>query len=187
MEIKQNIYEKLQSARVKFLNSNAKKSGKNKFANFNYFELADILPILNPIMNELKMTTVISYDIDKATIKIINVEDPTQIIEISTPLADAGTKGCTPIQNLGSQQTYIRRYLYLTAFDIVESDMLDNTLGNPELAKSVDDFKKDFDNAKTVEQFTAIKKDLEKSLKDKKEIKEVLDYATKKFNELVKE
>jgi len=123
-----NIYEKLQDARIKFLNSGCKKSGENKFAKFKYFELADIIPILNPIMQELKMTTIISFDLEMAHLRLINSEKPEEFIIFQSPLADATVKGCTPIQSLGSQQTYIRRYLYLLAFDIIESDGLDSVI-----------------------------------------------------------
>ena len=36
-------------------------------------------------------------------------------------------KGCHPIQNLGAVQTYIRRYLWVTAMEIVEHDALDSS------------------------------------------------------------
>ena len=36
-----NIYEKLQSARVKLQSKKLKKSGKNKHTGFSYFELAE--------------------------------------------------------------------------------------------------------------------------------------------------
>ena len=38
-------------------------------------------------------------------------------------------KGAHAIQNLGAVETYQRRYLYLAAFEIVENDGLDATLG----------------------------------------------------------
>ena len=34
-------------------------------------------------------------------------------------------KGCNKIQALGGSETYSRRYLYMSAFDIIENDMFD--------------------------------------------------------------
>ena len=42
-------------------------------------------------------------------------------------MKDATLKGAHPIQNLGAVETYQRRYLYMTAFEIVEADVLDAT------------------------------------------------------------
>ena len=39
-----NVFKKLQDARVKLHNTSLNKSGKNNFAKFNYFELADFIP-----------------------------------------------------------------------------------------------------------------------------------------------
>jgi hypothetical protein len=42
-------------------------------------------------------------------------------------MADANLKGCHPIQNLGAVETYNRRYLWVTAMEIVEHDALDSS------------------------------------------------------------
>ena len=39
-------------------------------------------------------------------------------------------KGCHPVQNEGATITYLKRYLYLNAFEISEADVLDATM-NP--------------------------------------------------------
>ena len=38
-------------------------------------------------------------------------------------------KGCNEIQALGGVETYSRRYLYMSAFDIIENDMFDANSG----------------------------------------------------------
>ena len=124
-----NIFEKLQNTRVKLQNSNLKKSGKNAYAGFDYFELSDIMPRLNEILQEEKLTFVIDFKTDLATIKLINCEEPNEFLESSTQYAEANLKGCQPIQCLGGQQTYLRRYLIVNMFNITEPDMLDGTVG----------------------------------------------------------
>ena len=44
-------------------------------------------------------------------------------------MSELTLKGAHPIQNLGAIETYKRRYLYLTAYEIVESDYLDAIQG----------------------------------------------------------
>jgi len=43
------VHKKLQQARLLFLATPMKKSGKNSFANYEYFELADFIPAIQDI------------------------------------------------------------------------------------------------------------------------------------------
>jgi hypothetical protein len=53
----------------------------------------------------------------------------------TSPMSSAALKGCHDVQNLGAVQTYLRRYLWTNAFEIVEHDALDATTGNQPAAK----------------------------------------------------
>jgi hypothetical protein len=103
-----------------------KKSGHNKFAGYQYFELGDFIPTINEIFFEVGLCGVVSYDAEIASLTITDVEDGTNIV-ITSPMADANLKGCHPIQNLGAVETYTRRYLWVTAMEIVEHDALDSS------------------------------------------------------------
>jgi len=129
-----NVYEKLNEARIKFQSANVKKSGNNKFAGYTYYELADILPFINQIAKELKFTCVVSFGTDVAQLEFIDLEKPTEKICFLSPMSKAALKGCHEVQNLGAVETYIKRYLYLSCFEIVENDALDMTM-NPADAK----------------------------------------------------
>jgi hypothetical protein len=111
-------------ARVKLQGIKLKKSGQNKFAGYSYFELGDFLPEIQQIFNDLGLCGVVSYDIEYARLCITDVEDGTTIV-ITSPMAEANLKGTHPIQNLGAVETYQRRYLWMTAMEIVEHDILD--------------------------------------------------------------
>lgn len=127
-----NVYQKLNLAREKFHQSEIKKSGHNKFAGYNYFELGDfVIPALK-IFKEVGLTSVISFKQDDASMSIINCDKPEEVIVINSPMSEAQLKGCHPVQNLGAVETYIRRYLWVTALEIVEHDALDATTGNVE-------------------------------------------------------
>ena len=47
--VKKNLNQSIISIRVKLQNSKLKKTGKNTFAGFDYFELSDFLPRLNEL------------------------------------------------------------------------------------------------------------------------------------------
>jgi len=128
--VKINIYEKLQKCRVELQESNVKKSGHNKFAGYTYYELGDFLPTINKICLENKIFCSVSFGSEMAILEAVNAEKPEERVLFTSPMSEANLKGCHPIQNLGAVETYQRRYLYSTAFEIVEHDALDSTNGS---------------------------------------------------------
>lgn len=125
-----NIYEKLQRARVLLQKKNLKKSGENKFAKFKYYELSDFIPAVNEIFAELRICSHFNLLENTAELTIFNSENIEEKITFTIPTADCPVKGCTAIQALGGLNTYCRRYLYLNALEIVESDMFDSKAGD---------------------------------------------------------
>ena len=125
-----NIYQKLQKARVTLQEMNLKKSGKNKYAGFTYYELGDFLPAINEICNKIGLCPIINFDEQYATMKIYDCDNADIYIEFTSPMKEIEQKGCNPIQSLGGVETYSRRYLYLTAFEIVENDFYDGISGS---------------------------------------------------------
>lgn len=121
---------KLNQARMILLGMELKKSGKNKAVGYSYFELGDFLHPILKIMNELKLCGVISFGTDIATLTITDLEDGSEV-KINSPMSTASLRGCHEVQNLGAVQTYLRRYLWVTAFEILEHDPLDLTM-NPD-------------------------------------------------------
>ena len=129
---KMNVYRKLQLARVLLQNTRLNKSGKNKFAGYEYFELGDFIPAIQIIFEDVGLCGVITYTLDLATLTIHNTEGE-GTIEFTSPMSRAELKGCHEVQNLGAVQTYLRRYLWTTAMEIVEHDALDATTGSVEV------------------------------------------------------
>ena len=124
---KMNVYQKLNEAREQFHQSELKKTGKNNFAGYSYFELGDfVVPALR-IFREVGLTPVISFGQETATMNIINNDKPDEVIIITTPMSEANLKGCHPVQNLGATQTYLRRYLWVACLEVVEHDSLDSS------------------------------------------------------------
>ena len=124
-----SIYKKIQIVKEKILTANLKKTGDNKYAGFKYYELADFTPTIIKLCNEVGLFTKITFDNEIATLKIINSDKPEEIEEYTSPMRDLELKGCNKIQALGGVETYSRRYLYMSAFDIIENDMFDAESG----------------------------------------------------------
>jgi len=122
-----NIYKKIQAVRCALQKLELKKTGENKYSNFKYYELADILPHINNLNNEYGLFNIIDFsNPELATLGIINSDNTEEVVTFSTPVEKAILKGAQLIQNLGATQTYLRRYLYMSAYEIVESDVVDS-------------------------------------------------------------
>jgi hypothetical protein len=132
-----SVYKKLQQARLMLQNTKLTKSGKNKFAGYEYFELGDFLPQIQKICAEVGLCGVVSFTNETAYLTIHDT-DGEGFTTFTSPMSSAALKGCHDVQNLGAVQTYLRRYLWTNAFEIVEHDALDATTGSVEPAKKVE-------------------------------------------------
>lgn len=124
-----SVYKKLQEARIRLQNTKLKKSGHNKFAGYYYFELGDFLPTIQSICDDIGLCGMVSFNHEMAFLQIVDTEDGTSVM-FTSPMSSAALKGCHDVQNLGAVQTYLRRYLWVNAFEIVEHDALDATMGS---------------------------------------------------------
>ena len=131
-----NVYQKLIGAREQFLNSDIQKTGKNMHLSFKYFELDDIVPTATRIFSNMGIIGIVNFTADTATMNIVNTENPEESITFIAPfnqlepiVSSTGAKATNEMQALGSSITYMRRYLYMIALDICESDSIDANLG----------------------------------------------------------
>lgn len=122
---KLNIYQKIQMVKTQILRSNLKKSGKNKFAWFDYYELSDIIPTIIDLCNQYQLFTHITFTNEEAVLSIIDAENPESLVQYKSPMREIELKWCNQIQSLWGIETYQRRYLYLNCFDICESELFD--------------------------------------------------------------
>lgn len=132
IKMENNIYTKVQVVKEKLLKENIKKSGSNKFAGYEYYELGDFVPYIIKFCNEEKLFTSFSFDNELAKLTIVNCENTNETLVYTSPMKELQLKGCNEIQGLGGVETYSRRYLYMNAFDIVENDMFDGVTGKDE-------------------------------------------------------
>jgi len=119
-----SVYRKLQAARAEFLLTPIKKSGKNKFAGFEYFELSDFIPAVSKIFDMAGLCGVVRFTDTEASLTVYDADGDGSIV-FTSPLVMAENAKGQAIQSLGSTHTYFRRYLWLLAMDIVEVDLVD--------------------------------------------------------------
>ena len=119
-----SVYKKLQKARVLLNASSIKKSGKNKFAGYEYFELGDFIPTVNEIFDNVGLCGVVNFG-EQATLTVYDTDGDGQVT-FSSPLVFAENSKGQAIQSLGSTHTYFRRYLWLLALELTEHDSIDS-------------------------------------------------------------
>ena len=122
MEKTMNLKQKLQEARMLLKEENLTKSGKNSFLGNSYYQLTDIQPAITKVCNEVRICPVISFNTESAVMTIMDF-DTDDTITITTPMAELVKDAKkSAMQELMSYQTYARRSLYLSVFEIVEDD-----------------------------------------------------------------
>lgn len=124
------LYEKLSLARLDFLKADVKKSGINSASEYDYFELADLTPVGDPILAKHRLLFVVTfpegvptgtlYDFDSEATLVFNSESV-----FGDLLSIKGNKIMTTVQSIGAKETFYRRYLYMQLFNIVEHDPIE--------------------------------------------------------------
>ena len=151
-----SIYQKLQTVRCEVNKKCKKKSGHNKYAGFDYFQLEDFLPTANEEFLKVGLCPVFSIVQEHGTLAVSNdsvksttkdkarlriFDDVSQdYVDFETPVAEVkmGSKDDTkrnPIQELGASHTYLKRYLYMNALELSEGDVIDATIGKNDVEK----------------------------------------------------
>ena len=175
-----SVYKKLMQARIMLQSVKMKKSGHNKFAGYDYFELADFIPDVQRIFNEVGLCGVVSFSKDLASLTITDFDDVTQQIVITSPMATAALKGCHEIQNLGAVETYERRYLWVAAMEILEHDALDSSNPKDQEAKKPEtkerDLSQPYPETEWIKKATKWRESIESG---EKKAKDLIDYLLK--------
>ena len=129
-----NVFEKLNLARKKFLETNVEKSGTHNKLMYHFFELEDIVPAAISIFNELGLFAQESFSADQASMTVYNTDNPSEAAPVFTIpfrviepiLSKSGDKVINEAQCMGASVTYYRRYLWQIVLDITEHDEMDS-------------------------------------------------------------
>jgi hypothetical protein len=118
------VYRKLQAARHELSKTNLKKTGHNKFGGWHYYELGDFMPTVHKLFDAVGLCGVVTFG-EMAMLTIYDTEDGSSV-QFFSPIVYAENSKGQAIQVLGSTHTYLRRYLWLLAMEITESDQIDS-------------------------------------------------------------
>ena len=119
---KLNIYQKIQKSKAELQKKKMKKTGKNTYSNYDYFELEDFLPHIIEVEYENGLYSKFDFNLEQAALKIVDTDTPNDFELFTIPVQLVSMKGCNDMQNIASTQSYCERYLYQTAYGIAEND-----------------------------------------------------------------
>lgn len=172
-----NIYEKMQNCRVMMQEEGIKKMGKNTFAKYDYYKLADLNSVMNRALNAYRLCTQFQVTEQIAMLTVINMDNPSEEMFFSMPFIDAEMTKVTKIQNWGSSVSYLSRYLILEAFQIGECEVdVDSTEQSEARAGAKKDSKKEDKKVSLKEEVQQLCR--EKSKEKRAEVNEII----KKYN-----
>lgn len=102
-----------------------KKSGKNNFQKYDYYQLGDFLPTVRSLLKKYGLASEVTFSKHKGTLTIFDCETG-MYRKWKIDLPDMkSTQPTKDMQTIGALQTYARRYLYLQALEIAEGDPID--------------------------------------------------------------
>lgn len=122
-----SIYEKLARIQEEVMNTSFSKSGENKFQKYDYFELEDLLQKIIPLTIKYETTIMFSFtEHGVLKLKDWNPEKGEVSIRVPFPELEAINRGTNKIQSTGAYITYLKRYLLMNMFLIMEKDIVDS-------------------------------------------------------------
>lgn len=139
MASRQKIHQKIAKIQKNLMGMKLPKSGENKFANFKYYELEDILPAIFKECYNQELFLEFSFSLDEAQLKVRNWNEPGESVITSVPMPEIVplNRGMNIMQSEGSYITYLKRYLLTNLFLIMEKDVVDAIPQNNSVSESV--------------------------------------------------
>lgn len=135
----QKIHQKIARIQKNLMAMKLPKSGENKFANFKYYELEDILPAIFKECYNQELFLEFSFSLEEAQLKVRNWNEPGESVITSVPMPEIVplNRGMNIMQSEGSYITYLKRYLLTNLFLIMENDVVDAIPQNNNVSESV--------------------------------------------------
>lgn len=135
----QKIHQKIARIQKNLMAMKLPKSGENKFANFKYYELEDILPAIFKECYNQELFLEFSFSLEEAQLKVRNWNEPGESVITSVPMPEIVplNRGMNIMQSEGSYITYLKRYLLTNLFLIMEKDVVDAIPQNNNVSESV--------------------------------------------------
>ena len=124
----ETIQKRLQDARVDLGGMNLKMSGYNSYQGFPYYELKDIQPAIDRVLQAHDLSYIFLLEDGVATLTIVGTrpDDTGEIVfKFPVPLGITKNEKANKCQEIGSVITYTRRYALYIAFSICAPDEVD--------------------------------------------------------------
>jgi len=127
-----NIYQKLNKVRKGWVDLGIKPTGSNSYTKAKYFEEGDLIPNGINLSETIGLVPIFNLVEDEAELVVYDTTSD-KSIRFAISRADAGLKSVTPVQQLGAEITYLKRYLWRIYLEAVETDVLDSNVGSGKL------------------------------------------------------
>lgn len=128
-----NITEKLLKARKLIKETDLKKEGRNEFSKYDYFTPSQVSELVNTVCQELNILPMFSLKKDDnglfGELIILDTEPgvlagenlATLVFEMRTEMPSITATNMT--QQMGGCETYTKRYMLMSAFDITDNNL----------------------------------------------------------------
>lgn len=117
-----SVLKKLQTVRKEIRALGLEKKGWNPHTKSHFFELSDFLPQAMDLFDREGIFPRVCFEQIHAELTFVDVENPKDTITFTSPMSEAKLPGAHAVQNLGAVHTYLRRYLYILALELLETD-----------------------------------------------------------------
>ena len=180
-----SIYQKLANIQCALLKKDIPKSGYNKHKGFKYHELEDLIPpIFEECMKE-ELTLVFTFVENAAILKIRDWNGKDEIsVRVTMPELVIPDKNPNNqlIQAVGANVTYMKRYLLVNTFLIIEKEVIDasNTSNTHDVTESEKQPKKEAEPVRELNFQELLDKAFDKLKKRSLSDSEINAFAVKK-------
>ena len=122
------IEDKLLQARKLIKETSLKKEGSNKFSNYDYFTPSQVSHLVDTVCQELKLLPIFSLKKDEfglyGSLTLADIDEPAGegiTVQMRTEMPSITATNRT--QQMGGCETYTKRYMLMSLFDICDNNL----------------------------------------------------------------
>lgn len=130
------LLTKIDDVKFDISETEMKKSGKNTFQKYNYFELKDFMPTVRKLCKKYKLATEFHVKNNLASLHVFDLEtgysrywthELPSLVEFAEKNGEKVPVKETELEKIkGALETYGRRYLYLAFLELTDGDAIDS-------------------------------------------------------------